>query len=71
MGMFEGKVALVTGAASGIGAATAQRFAQEGAAVVVVDMNRDGAEAVAELIRASGARKPAVRVPSGRCTLRP
>lgn len=56
MGMFEGKVALVTGAASGIGAATAQRFAQEGAAVVVVDMNRDGAEAVAELIRASGAR---------------
>lgn len=56
MGMFEGKVALITGAASGIGAAAAQRFAQEGAAVVAADMNRDGAEAVAELIRSNGGR---------------
>lgn len=54
MGMFEGKVALVTGAASGIGAAAAQRFAQEGAAVIAADMNRDGAEAIAELIRSQG-----------------
>lgn len=60
MGMFENKVALVTGGASGIGAATAQRFAQEGAAVLVADMNRDGAEAVAELIRGNGGRARAI-----------
>ena len=60
MGMFEGKAVLVTGAASGIGAAAAQRFAEEGAAVVVADMNRDGAETVAELIRKTGARAHAV-----------
>ncbi|MCC2976583.1 glucose 1-dehydrogenase [Sphingomonas sp. PL-96] len=47
---FAGKVAIVTGAASGIGAATARRLAAAGAAVVVADFNRDGAEAVAEAI---------------------
>lgn len=62
MGMFEGKVALVTGAASGIGAAAAQRFAQEGAAVIAADMNRDGGEAIAELIRSNGGQARAVTV---------
>jgi len=41
---FEGKVALVTGAASGIGAATAQLFRDEGAHVVGVDVNGDGTD---------------------------
>lgn len=39
MGLLEGRSALVTGAASGIGLATARRFAEEGANVVVVDIN--------------------------------
>ena len=44
---FEGKVAFVTGGASGLGRAAAERFALEGARVVVADIDRSGAEAVA------------------------
>lgn len=44
---FEDKVAFVTGGASGLGAATAHRFADEGARVVVADINLVGAEKVA------------------------
>lgn len=47
MGKLEGRKALVTGGASGIGRATAKRFAAEGAAVVVVDMNESGGTEVA------------------------
>ena len=49
-----GKRALVTGAASGIGAATAERFAAEGAAVAIADIDADGADAQAAAIRAGG-----------------
>jgi len=42
------KVAVVTGSGSGIGEATAKRLAAEGAAVVVVDLNQEGANRVAE-----------------------
>lgn len=45
--MFEGKVAVVTGAASGIGAASARRLSVGGASVVVVDVDGDGAKRVA------------------------
>ena len=45
---LEGKVAIVTGAGGGIGAATARRFIEEGAAVVVTDARPDAAQALAE-----------------------
>src|SRR4051794_23914561 len=44
MGMLENKVAFVTGASSGIGAGAAQRFAEEGAKVVLVDMRPEDGE---------------------------
>jgi NAD(P)-dependent dehydrogenase (short-subunit alcohol dehydrogenase family) len=47
MERLTGRVALVTGAASGIGLATAQRLAAEGAAVMVTDVNDEGGKAVA------------------------
>jgi rhamnulose-1-phosphate aldolase/alcohol dehydrogenase len=46
-----GRVAFVTGAASGIGRATAQRLAAEGAHVVIADLNLEGAEQVAAALR--------------------
>jgi meso-butanediol dehydrogenase / (S,S)-butanediol dehydrogenase / diacetyl reductase len=52
---FNGRVAIVTGAASGIGLATAKRFASAGARVVVADVRADKAEAAAEEARAAGA----------------
>ena len=53
---LQGKVALITGAAGGIGAATALRFAREGALVAVNDARADGLEAVADEIRKAGAK---------------
>lgn len=50
MGRLEGKTALVTGAASGFGRRIAERFAAEGARVGVLDIDADGARAVAEAI---------------------
>src|ERR1700761_3369802 len=49
---LQGKVAIITGAASGIGQATAFALAREGAAVVVADKNKPGAEETAAAIRA-------------------
>src|SRR5262249_60358618 len=56
MGRFSGQVALVTGAASGIGKATAERLADGGAAVAVVDRREEGARDTAAQIKARGGR---------------
>jgi len=51
---LRGKVALITGAGSGIGAATAGLFAQEGAAVALADLGRDSLEPVAAQVKSVG-----------------
>jgi NAD(P)-dependent dehydrogenase (short-subunit alcohol dehydrogenase family) len=56
MGKLDGKVAIITGAASGMGRATAVRFAKEGAAVVVADLNSQAGEQVIAEITAAGGR---------------
>lgn len=58
-GRLDGKVAIITGAASGFGEGMAKRFAEEGCCVVVADMNGEGAERVAGEI---GANAVAVEV---------
>ena len=58
---FSGKVALVTGAASGMGLATAQAFAEAGAAVVLADFKEDAVKAAAEKLVAAGHKALAVR----------
>lgn len=60
MGQVSGKVALVTGGASGIGRATALTLGREGAAVMVTDLNQAGAEAVAAEIVAAGGKAQAM-----------
>jgi len=52
--LMQDKVAIVTGAASGIGRGIALAFAREGAKVAIADMNLEGAEAVAKSIRDDG-----------------
>ncbi|GIP42976.1 3-ketoacyl-ACP reductase [Paenibacillus sp. J45TS6] len=58
---LEGKVAVVTGAASGMGKAIAELYAKEGASVVVSDLNIEGAEVVASGIEANGGKAIAVK----------
>src|SRR5688500_443310 len=61
-GRFEGKVSIVTGAGQGIGEAYAKGLADDGASVVVADLNTDQAKRVAAEIEAAGGAAAAVAV---------
>lgn len=61
MGRLDGKVALITGAGSGMGRAAAELFAAEGARVVVADLSADAAEESVAAIRAAGGEAEPVR----------
>ena len=56
MGRLQGKVALITGAGTGIGRATAQAMAREGACVVVAELNAAAGEQTAQLVHQAGGR---------------
>jgi len=59
---FDGKVAIVTGGASGIGRALCEALGQRGALVIAADLNREGVEEVALTIGQAGGKAHAVRV---------
>ena len=59
---LDGKVTVITGAGNGIGRATALRFAEEGSAVVVADIQSERAEETAEMVIAAGGRAKSISV---------
>ena len=67
-GRVAGKVALVTGGASGIGRATALTFAREGAKLVVADMNEDGGQQTVHMITEQGGEAIFIRTDVSKAT---
>lgn len=68
MAKLDGKVAIVTGAASGIGRASAQAFAREGAKVVVADVTVQGGEETIQLIKDAGGEATFVKADVSKAT---
>jgi NAD(P)-dependent dehydrogenase (short-subunit alcohol dehydrogenase family) len=66
MGRLDGKVAIVTGAASGIGRASAVLFAREGARLVIADKNAEGLNETASVISRQGGSAQAITADTGR-----
>src|SRR5690554_8161906 len=62
MKQLENKVAIITGAAMGMGRATAELFAEEGAKVVVADFNAEAGNEVVEYIKSKGGTATFVKV---------
>ncbi|WP_240421328.1 SDR family oxidoreductase [Paenibacillus periandrae] len=62
---LEGKVAIVTGAASGMGKAIAELYAKEGAKVVATDLNHEGVQSVVDGIKANGGMAVAIKTNVG------
>jgi len=67
-GRLEGKVALVTGGASGIGRATALTFAKEGAKLIIADMNEDGGHQTVHMITENSGEATFVQVDVSQAT---
>ena len=61
MGLLDGRVAIVTGAGSGIGRAAAEALAKEGAAVFATDIDTDGLKTTAHRIKAAGGKVATLR----------
>jgi NAD(P)-dependent dehydrogenase (short-subunit alcohol dehydrogenase family) len=67
-GQLNGKVALITGGASGIGRATALTFAREGAKLIIADRNEDGGQQTVHMITEHGGEATFVQVDVSRAT---